>query len=120
MPDGPVIGATIHERFFQRLPATIADGLTVEQRTAMSAVLTAEPKTAPPVNIRFTMPAPAGRWFMNVFVGRERRSRDRLKRDRAAHPLTTFGNVLFIAAGIAVFYALSAVALLLYSSVLEF
>ncbi len=22
MPDGPVIGATIHERFFQRLPAT--------------------------------------------------------------------------------------------------
>ena len=70
MPDGPAIGATTHERFFQRLPATIADGPTVEQRTA--------------------------------------------------HPLTSFGNVLFIAAGIAIFYVLSAIALLLYAQLLDF
>lgn len=120
MPDGPVIGATIHDRFFQRLPTTIADGLTVEQRTAISTALTAGPKTAPPVNIRFTMPAPGGRWFMNVFVGSERRSNDRLKRDRAAHPLTSFGNVLFIVAGIAIFYVLSAITLLFYSALLDF
>lgn len=120
MPDGPVIDATIHERFFQRLPADVADGLTAEQRTAISAALAAEPKTAPWVSIRFAMPAPVGRWFMNVFLGRERRSRDRLKRDRAARPLTSFGNVLLIAAGIAVFSVLSVIALLLYLPLLEF
>lgn len=119
MPDGSEIGATFHERIFQRLPAAIADGLTVEQRTAMSAAFAAEPKAAPPVNIRLSTALPFGPWYMNVFAGRERRGSDRLKRDRAAHPLTAFGNVLFVAAGSAIFCVLSAIALLLYSSVLE-
>jgi len=119
MPDGPVIDATIHERFFQRLPAAVADGLTVEQRSAISAALAAESKTAPWLNIRFTMPTPVGRWFTKILLGRERRSRDRLKRDRAAHPLTSFGIVLLIAAGIAVFSVLSVIALLLYLPLLE-
>jgi hypothetical protein len=115
-----MIGADVLERFFHRLTTPIVNGLTVEQRSAIADALAAESNKAPPVNIRIGVPLPFGRWYVSIFAGSERRSPARLKRDRQVYPLTTFGNFLFIAAGIAIFYVLSAIAFLLYFSVLEF
>lgn len=119
MPDGSVIGSTINERFFRRLSDDVTAGLTAEQRSAIAAALAAESVNSPPINIRVSIPSPFGRWYVTIFAGREKRSRARLKDDRNIYPLRTFGNILFIAAGVAIFYVLSAVVFLLYSSVLE-
>lgn len=120
MPDGHAIGSTVHQRFFRRLPIQIVEGLSVAQRTAIDDALAVETQNTPPVNIRISVPLPTGRWYVTVFAGRERRSRDRLKRERTVYPLTTSGNFLFFAAGIAIFYVLTAIAFLLFSSALKF
>lgn len=120
MPDGQIAGATISERVFGRLPATVVDGLRPDQRAAIAEALAAEISDRPPVNIRVSIPLLFERWYLTVFAGKERRGRERLKRDRITYPLRTAGNVLFIAAGVAVFYTLGVIGYLLYSSVLEF
>ena len=116
MPDGPVAGNS----FFDRLPAPIARGLTVEQRTAIADAVVTEVENSPPVNIRLGIALPFGRWYVSVLAGRERRSRERLKGDRTARPLKTFGNAIFVFAGMMILYVVAAIALQLYTSALEF
>lgn len=49
-----------------------------------------------PVDIRLTLPLLSGRYYLTVLAGRERRSAERLRADRARHPLFKFGNVVLI------------------------
>ena len=120
MPDGAVIGREVGERFFSRLPARISDGLSAQQRDAIGAALCAEWQRPPPVNIRLSIPLLVGRWYIALFAGRERRREQRLRADRAAYPLRTAGNFLFITAGAVIFFAIATIGVLLYSSVLDF
>ncbi len=120
MPDEQATGTTISERVFGRLPDVIANSLTTDQRAAITGALAAEAVDKPPVNIRVSVPHLLGRWYLTIFAGKERRSHKRLKSDRIAYPLRTAGNLFFITTGIGLFYALSAIGYLIYSSVLEF
>ncbi len=55
-----------------------------------------------PVNLRFSIPLPFGRYYVALVAGKERRSGERLASERRKHPLLTFGNV-------AVFFVLGTV-----------
>ena len=55
-----------------------------------------------PVNLRFSIPLPFGRYYVTLVAGKERRGADRLASERRQHPLLTFGNV-------AVFFGLGCV-----------
>lgn len=116
MADKPVAG----DSFFDRLPLPISRGLTAEQRAAIADAVVAGAKNSPPVNIRLGIQLPFGRWFVSVLAGRERRSRERIERDRAARPLKTVSNAVFVFAGMMILYVVAAIAALLYTSTLEF
>ena len=49
-----------------------------------------------PVNIRLSIPLPAGRWYVTVLLGRERRGAERRKEERQKHPLVTSANMVFL------------------------
>jgi hypothetical protein len=76
------------------------------------------------VNVRLSIPLPFGRVYVTLLAGREKRSNERLSRERAEHALWTMGNVLFFSVASAFLFVLSATglfaALLLFSSVIEF
>ncbi len=55
-----------------------------------------------PVNLRFSIPLPFGRYYVTLAAGNERRGTERLASERRKHPLLTFGNV-------AVFFGLGCV-----------
>ena len=55
-----------------------------------------------PVNLRFSIPLPFGRYYVTLVAGKERRGAERLASERRKHPLLTFGNV-------AVFFGLGCV-----------
>ncbi len=46
-----------------------------------------------PVNLRFSIPLPFGRYYVTLVAGKERRGAERLASERRKHPLLTFGNV---------------------------
>ena len=48
------------------------------------------------VNIRLSIPFFFCRFYLTIVAGRERRSPDRLVKERRKHPLITFGNMAFI------------------------
>jgi hypothetical protein len=116
MADEPIAG----DSFFDRLPLPVSRGLTAEQRAAIADAVVAGGKNSPPVNIRLGIPLPFGRWFVSVLAGRERRSRERIVRDRTAQPLKTLGNAAFVFAGMMILYLVAALAVLLYTSAIEF
>jgi|GEM_PF-4978774 len=49
-----------------------------------------------PINLRVTLPLPFRRWYVTLVAGPERRSKDRLKQERAKHPLETLPNLMFL------------------------
>ncbi len=55
-----------------------------------------------PVNLRFSIPLPFGRYYVTLVAGKERRGAERLASERRKHPLLTFGNL-------AVFFGLGCV-----------
>ena len=72
-----------------------------------------------PVDIRLSIPFLRRRFFFSVRAGRERRAPARLIAERKKHPLRTAGNLLFIVAGVMIFYLLFVAAFLLYASVIS-
>ena len=50
----------------------------------------------------------------------KRRGAERRRLDRKAHPLLTFGNLLFVLGAVALLYVLAVFGALIYSSVLVF
>jgi hypothetical protein len=71
------------------------------------------------VDIRLSVPFLSRRFYFSVRAGRERRAPARLIAERKKHPLRTAGNLLFIVAGVMVFYLLFLCVFLLYASVIS-
>ena len=78
----------------QRLPGPVVDSFTAEQRQAVIAAIDAS-WSRHPVDIRFRLPWIGGSYFVTVISGQEKRDRGRRKQEDKAHPLITFGNLLF-------------------------
>ena len=70
-----------------------------------------------PVNIRLSFPIPGfGRKYLVIVAGDERRSSERLKAERAKHPLFKFRNALFLL-GAGAFIGASVVGLLYFVAI---
>ncbi len=76
-----------------RLPSDIGgdqrDAPGIAQRSAPGG----ESWDRHPVNLRFSIPLPFGRYYVTLVAGKERRGAERLASERRKHPLLTFGNV---------------------------
>ena len=88
-----------HERLEQETREELSDNSSASTRKAPGG----EPwGNDHPVNLRFSIPLPFGRYYVTLVAGKERRGADRLASERRKHPLLTFGNV-------AVFFGLGCV-----------
>ena len=91
------------ESLVQSVESEIQATMTPEQIVALRKAARRHPWTHHPVNIRFSLPLPFGRYYIRVVAGPERRSPDRRASDRsAARRFPLGGLLLFIAAGMLV------------------
>lgn len=118
MPDGAtqVLGI----RLFDRLPGHVYSGLTAEQKSAIAEAASEKPWRRHPVDVRFTLRSPFGRFYVTFVAGKERRSESRLKVERGVNPLRTARNLTFIISGALMFYGVALASVLLLSSIVEF
>ena len=109
-----------HDEWLEsRFPREVLNALSPEQRTALGTVMRESSWKSHPVDLRFSFPLLAQRYFLTIVGGRERRSNERLKAERRARPVRTVGNILFIL-GIAVFFYMVAVmGIFVYADILE-
>jgi hypothetical protein len=115
------VGGADADQLLARLPRDVLDSLTPEQTTAIrKAVDERIWKDDHYTNIRLTIPFPWRPIYLAVVAGGERRNRIRRQSLRLQHPLRTFGNLVFAAAGAASVLVTAAVGVLVLSSILEF
>ena len=68
--------------------------------------------------MRFSLPIPAGRIYLTITAGRDRRGKGRRGAERKTNPLGTMGNFLFVIAAAAAFYAVAVGFLLTSTSII--
>lgn len=120
MPDGTTAVSMAGASILDRMPPHILAGFTAEQRAAIGAAARESAGSARVVNLRLSIPFPFRRVYLTILAGRERRGDERRKSERGAHPLRTAGNFMFVIAAAMGFYLTATVAILVYSSILEF
>ena len=84
---------TMRDCLLGTMDPEISKSFTESQLRELERVLASPASRRPPINIRLTVPFLRRRYFMTFLAGRERRSAERLKQDRAKHALWTFANV---------------------------
>lgn len=104
---------------FARLPKWVVDSLTSKQKEAIDSVAAARAWTRSPVNIRFSVPSWRRRYYVTIVSGEEKRSHDRLAKERAIYPLRTAANAFFFVGLVVVIYAVALVALGVVSAIIE-
>lgn len=70
------------------------------------------------VDARLSIPLFGRRYYLVILAGAELRNAERRNRDRRRHPLLTLGNVLFLAALVAMVYAMGLVAMVFFENML--
>ena len=73
-----------------------------------------------PVDLRFTLRLPFGRYYLALVAGPERRPAQRTATERRHRRFATLGNFLFFCAAAVIVNAVALAALLIYSAVLRF
>ena len=76
----------------QRIPGSVVESFTPEQRDAVITAIDAS-VSPHPVDIRFKLPLIGH--FVTVIADHEQRDRKRRKQEEKTHPLVTLGNFLF-------------------------
>ena len=104
----------------EKVPQAVIDSFTPEQRFALWNAVKPVAWRKHPINIRLTAPFIGGRFFVTVVGGLERRGTERIVRDRAAHPLATTSNVLFMLAVGGAFYLVAVLGMFAFSNLLVF
>ena len=79
-----------------RLPPEVLKSLSAEQRAALWSISRSSAWKRKPINLRVSLNLFGQRMFLTVVGGAERRSAERVQRDRHMHRLGTRGNVLFL------------------------
>lgn len=108
------------EMLLDRIPPDVAESFTEEQRAALYQAIKPASWRRHPVNIRLSFPILGERYFITVVSGYEKRSGERLSRERRMFPLRTIGNMLFLLGVGAAFYVAAAAGLVLFSNLIEF
>ena len=96
----------------ERLPPEVLADLTEEERIALWQAANPSTWRRHPINIRLTIPGLGRRYFLTVVGGVERRSTERVRRERRLHRLTSAGNLLFLLGVGGGFYAAAGLAAL--------
>lgn len=102
------------------LPDNVIESFTPDQRAALWNAAKPISWRKHPINIRITFPFVGGRYFVTIVGGHERRSMDRIDRDRKMHPLRTAGNVLFMLGVGGAFYLAAVFGIFFFSNLIEF
>ena len=76
--------------------ATHAAGTDVTEAGASDAHAATDRVSAPPLDIRVSIPLLSRRYYLTILSGPERRSQKRLQEEREKHPLVTRANVIFL------------------------
>lgn len=108
------------EMLLDRLPPEVVGSFSEEQRAALWSAAKPVSWRRHPINIRMTIPFVGGRYFITVVGGAEKRTDDRLKRERRSFPLRTAGNILFMLGVGGAFYLTAVLGLVAFSSVIDF
>lgn len=108
------------EMLLDRIPPEVAETFTEEQRAALWTAVKPVSWRRHPVNIRLSFPIVGGRFFITVVGGPEKRSSERLHRERRMFPLRTSGNILFLLGVGGAFYATAVLGIVLFSKLIEF
>lgn len=108
------------EALLANLPDDVLESFTADQRAALWNAAKPISWRKHPINIRITFPFVGGRYFVTIVGGFERRSLDRINRDRHVHPLRTAGNVLFMLGLGGAFYLAAVIGIFMFSNLIEF
>lgn len=108
------------EMLLDRLPPDVVQSFTEDQRAALWTAVKPTTWRRHPVNIRLTIPLMGDRFFVTVVGGYEKRSSERLARERRMFPMRTAGNILFLMGVGGAFYLAAIVGMMLFSSLIEF
>jgi hypothetical protein len=111
---------TALEKLLHQVPPEIMDSLTEEERVEVWQAANPISWRRHPINIRLTVPGFKTRYFLTVVGGPERRSWERIRRERHLHPLRTLGNILFMLGIGASVYLAVIFGFLAFAKLLEF
>lgn len=107
------------EMLLDRLPPEVVETLTAAQRVALMNAIKRHTWRRHPVNIRLSFPLVRSRYFITLVAGPERRSPERLARERRAFPLLTAGNILFLLGVGGASYVAALLGLMIFSSLVS-
>lgn len=102
-----------------RLPDEIHSSLTPDIKDALAQAVAPPRWIDHPIDIRFSIPLPFGRYYVALVLGPERRNEERRKAESSARRVMTPANVLFILTIIVLFYGVLGVAALLLTRIIE-
>jgi len=114
------VGASGSIGLFDRLPESVVDTLSAEQKKAIHQAAEDSSWTGSPVNIRFSLPFFGKKYYVTVVGGAEKRGPERQIKDRNEYPLRTVANVFFFIGLATMFYLLALFVLALQSAIIEF
>ncbi len=103
-----------------RLPKSVLDTLSAEQKEAIYQAAGNSSWSGSPVNIRFSLPFFGKKFYVTVVGGAEKRGPERRAEDRNKYPLRTVTNVFFFVGLATIFYMLTVLVLALQSAIIEF
>jgi len=110
------------ESLLERLPPGVMDSFTPDQRAALWQAAKPMSWRRHPINLRVTAVVPIlnHRYFLTVVGGMEKRTSDRVFRERRLFPLRTAGNLLFLLGLGGAFYTAALVGIFMFSNLIEF
>jgi hypothetical protein len=108
------------EMLLDRVPPEVVRSFTDEQRAALYQAIKPASWRRHPINIRLTFPFFSNRFFITVVGGSEKRSGERVGREKRMFPLRTAGNVLFLLGLGGAFYVAAVLGIFVFSNLIEF
>ncbi|CAA7621989.1 hypothetical protein [Magnetospirillum sp. UT-4] len=108
------------EMLLDRLPPDVAGSFSEAQRAALWQAIKPASWRRHPINIRLSFPLFSERYFVVLVGGAEKRSGDRLNREKRMFPFRTAGNILFLLGVGGAFYAAAVLGIFMFSNLIEF
>ena len=86
----------LFKALLENLPPSQRDAFSPEQRAALRDAADRCNWSGHATDIRLSIPLVSKRYYLVLLAGEEKRSRDRLRRERKERPVATLGNIAFL------------------------